>query len=63
MVFIARDGHVVSIKRDAKPLDETLIPSGGPAAGVLEVNAGVADRIGLKVGDEVKHPIFHPGGQ
>jgi uncharacterized membrane protein (UPF0127 family) len=25
---------------------------------VLEVNAGVAARIGLKVGDTVRHPLF-----
>ncbi len=62
MVFIDHGGHVVSIKRDAKPLDETTISSQVPAAGVLEVNAGVADKIGLKVGDEVKNPIFHDGG-
>ncbi len=61
MVFVARDGRVVSIKRGAKPLDETLISSEGPAAGVLEVNAGVVDQIGLKVGDEIKHPIFNEG--
>ena len=61
MVFIDHGGRVVSIKRDAKPLDETLISSQVPAAGVLEVNAGVADRIGLKVGDAVRNPIFHGG--
>ena len=61
MVFIDHAGRVVSIKRDAKPLDETTISSQVPAAGVLEVNAGVADKIGLKVGDEVKNPIFHNG--
>ena len=61
MVFIDHGGRVVSIKRDAKPLDETLISSDAPAAGVLEVNAGVADKIGLKVGDEVKNPIFKDG--
>ena len=59
MIFIARDGHVVSIKHDAKPMDETLISSGVPAAGVLEINAGLADKIGIKVGDEMKHPMFH----
>ncbi len=58
MVFIDHGGHVVSIKHDAKPLDETTISSQVPAAGVLEVNAGVADKIGLKVGDEVKSAIF-----
>ena len=61
MVFIDHGGRVVSIKRAAKPLDETTISSQVPAAGVLEVNAGVADRIGLAVGDAVKSPIFHDG--
>ncbi len=61
MVFIDHGGRVVSIKRDAKPLDETLISSQAPAAGVLEVNAGIADKIGLKVGDEVRNPIFRNG--
>ena len=59
MVFIDHGGRVVSIKHDAKPLDETTISSQVPAAGVLEINAGVADKIGLKIGDEVRNPIFH----
>jgi len=61
MIFVSQEGRVVSIKHDAKPMDESLIPSGAPTLGVLEVNAGVADAIGLKVGDVVKHPIFHDG--
>lgn len=60
MVFIAHDGRVVGIAKDAEPLSERIIPSGAPAAGVLEVNAGEADAIGLKVGDKVQHPIFKP---
>ena len=63
MIFVAQNGRVVSIKHDAKPMDETLINSGAPTLGVIEVNAGVADAIGLKVGDEVKHPIFHDTGR
>lgn len=59
MVFISRRGIVTRIVANAEPLSETLIP-GGPAYGVLEVNAGVAARIGLKVGDKVKHSIFTP---
>jgi uncharacterized protein len=58
MIFVGPDGRVVNIKHDAKPMDETLIPSGKPTLGVIEVNAGVADAIGLKVGDTVKHPVF-----
>lgn len=58
MIFIGRDGRVASIARDAKPMDETLIPSGAPTIGVLEVNAGVAKAIDLKVGDKVRHAMF-----
>jgi uncharacterized protein len=58
MIFISRQGVVTSIAANAEPLSERLIPSGGPIYGVLEINAGVAARIGLQVGDRVKHPIF-----
>lgn len=58
MIFISRAGKVISIARDAEPMSETIIPSGGPAYAVLELNGGAAARIGLKVGDEVRHPIF-----
>lgn len=58
MIFVDQRGRVVGIKHDAKPMDETLIPSGKPALGVVELNAGIADAIGLKLGDHVKNPIF-----
>lgn len=58
MIFVSQAGRVVSIKRDAQPLDETLIPSGAPTLGVIELNAGQADAIGVAVGDTVKNPIF-----
>ena len=60
MVFIAADGRVVSVKTDAEPLSETIIPSGGDVLGVLEVNAGTAARIGVKAGDRVSDPMFKP---
>lgn len=60
MVFIAADGRVVSVKRDAEPLSERTIPSGGDVLGVLELNAGTAARIGLKAGDRVVDPTFKP---
>ena len=58
MIFIGHDGHVVSIKHDAKPMDETIIRSDAPTIAVLEVNAGVADKIGVKIGDRVEHAMF-----
>jgi uncharacterized membrane protein (UPF0127 family) len=58
MIFIAADGRVVRIAAATEPLSETTIPSGVPVAAVLEVVAGTAERIGLKPGDRVHHPMF-----
>jgi uncharacterized protein len=60
MVFIAADGRVVSVKQNAEPLSETIIPSGGDVLGVLEINAGTAAEIGVKPGDRVSDPMFKP---
>ncbi|TCT11414.1 hypothetical protein EDC22_104173 [Tepidamorphus gemmatus] len=58
MVFITRDGVVHRIERNTTPLSTRTISSKGPVRSVLEVIAGTADRIGLKRGDVVRHPIF-----
>jgi hypothetical protein len=60
MIFIARTGRVIGIAADTEPLSETIIRSEAPAYAVLEVNAGTAARIGLKIGDRVRHPMFQP---
>jgi uncharacterized membrane protein (UPF0127 family) len=60
MVFISRRGVVTKIVANAEPLSETPIPSGGPVLGVLEINGGLAARLGIKPGDRVTHPIFKP---
>jgi uncharacterized membrane protein (UPF0127 family) len=58
MIFIGRAGKVVGLAENTEPLSEKIIPSGAPAYGVLEVNAGTAARIGLRIGDSVRHPLF-----
>ena len=58
MVFISRDGTVVSVAENTEPMSERTIPSAGPAYAVLEVNAGTAKRIGLKRGDKVAQAMF-----
>ncbi len=60
IIFLDRHGVIVSIAADARPLDETSIPSGVPAAGVLEVLAGTSRRLGLEPGDRVIHRAFDP---
>ncbi|MBL8223796.1 MAG: DUF192 domain-containing protein [Chromatiales bacterium] len=53
MVFVGRDGRVARIAADTVPWSEERISSGGPATGVLELNAGFAARWGLARGDRV----------
>lgn len=55
MIFIAKGGTVAAIRKNAQPLSERTISSGVPVRFVLEVEAGVANQMGLKVGDRVRH--------
>jgi uncharacterized membrane protein (UPF0127 family) len=59
MVFIGADGRVISTAENAEPLSERIIPSGGNALAVLEVNAGTVARLGIKAGDRVDNAMFH----
>lgn len=53
MIFINSDMKIVSIHENAEPLNPRPISSGAPCHYVLEVNAGVADESGIRVGDRV----------
>jgi len=56
MVFISADGKVHRVESNTEPFSTTIIPSDGDVVGVLELNAGEADKIGLKRGDQVIYP-------
>ncbi|MGA9657914.1 MAG: DUF192 domain-containing protein [Asticcacaulis sp.] len=58
IIYIAPDGKIVSIQKNARPLDRTPLPSKGAASGVLEIGAGLSDKLGLAAGDTVIHPFF-----
>jgi uncharacterized membrane protein (UPF0127 family) len=58
MIFISRAGVVTHIAENAEPLSEAIISSEGRVYAVLEVNGGLARKIGLKAGDRVRHPLF-----
>jgi uncharacterized membrane protein (UPF0127 family) len=55
IIYVDRGGSVVSVKH-MKPLDETGVPSDGPAMYAIELNAGAAARAGVKAGDVLKVP-------
>lgn len=58
MIFIKKDGVVVKVAKKTVPFSESIIASGVPVRGVLEVIAGTADRINLKPGDRIELPLF-----
>lgn len=53
LIYISADKKVVDINKNARPHDESLLRSEAPAQYVLEVNAGMADQWGIKIGDQV----------
>ncbi len=55
MLFIAADGKVVRIAERAVPRSEEIISSGRPVLLVLEVNGGIASKLGIKPGDTVTY--------
>ena len=58
MVFIDHRGVITGIAERAVPLSEIVIASPGPVKAVLELNGGTAERLGISVGDKVRHPFF-----
>jgi len=51
MIHLSKDKRVVGIVYNAKPLDLNQVSIDKPSTYVLEVNAGVADRLGINAGD------------
>ncbi|WP_375256096.1 DUF192 domain-containing protein [Yoonia sp.] len=60
MLFVAPDGEVLRIHENAIPGDLTPIPGGDGVQMVLEINGGMASRLGISVGDVLQHPSFGP---
>ena len=59
MLFLDGFGVVRHIHHRAKPLDETPISGGNdPLVGVLEINGGLARRLGITEGAVLRHPAF-----
>jgi uncharacterized protein len=59
MIFIGPDGRILRIAENTEPFSTRIIPSRGPAKGVLEVIAGTAKKYGIAPGDRVSHPLFN----
>jgi len=60
MIFADPAGRITRIHENAIPHDETPIPGGEGVQYVLEVNGGLARRLGLAEGDAMRHPRIDP---
>ncbi|MBV8590478.1 MAG: DUF192 domain-containing protein [Acetobacteraceae bacterium] len=58
MLFIKQDGTIRSIAENTVPQSLAPITSRGPVRATLELPAGTAVRLGIRVGDRVKERIF-----
>ncbi|MDA8586597.1 DUF192 domain-containing protein [Rhodobacteraceae bacterium] len=58
MIFMDKNGVVKRVHENAIPLDETSIDGGHGIQYVLEINGGLASRLGIAEGSELRHPII-----
>ncbi len=62
MVFADSSGRVTRVHANAVPHDETPIDGGKDVALVLEINGGLAARLGLAEGAQMRHPSIAQAG-
>lgn len=55
IIYLDANKKIVSFQKNAKPFDETSLPSNVPAKYVLEVNAGMVDAWSVKEGDSISY--------
>ena len=56
MIFADETGVVTHVHENAVPLDETTINGGENVQYVLEINGGLAGRLGIEPGTQLRHP-------
>jgi uncharacterized membrane protein (UPF0127 family) len=61
MVFVNADGTIRSIAENTVPESLAIIDSRGPVRATLELAAGTAARLNIRVGDKVEQRIFGNG--
>ncbi|MEY4982043.1 MAG: hypothetical protein RIR62_309 [Pseudomonadota bacterium] len=60
MIFADRTGRITRVHSDAVPGDTTPIDGGEDVVYVLEINGGLARRMGIAEGGDLRHPAIDP---
>lgn len=58
MIFFNKDGKICNIKRNASPQSEETINSDCSSQFVLEINGGLADRLGIEMDSNIYHQML-----
>lgn len=58
MIFADATGTVTHVHENAIPHDESPIDGGDNVSAVLEINGGLARKLGIKPGSQMRHEIF-----
>ncbi|HZT88645.1 MAG TPA: DUF192 domain-containing protein [Stellaceae bacterium] len=58
MLFVDAHGRIADIHQRAVPQSLDLISSSTPVRVVIELAGGTVERLGIKIGDEVRFPLF-----
>lgn len=61
MIFADATGTVQHVHENAVPHDETPIPGPAGTLAVLEINGGLARRLGIGPGTVMRHDVFRDG--
>lgn len=60
MIFAGPDGTVLKVHENAQPMQEDTIDGGDGVVFTLEINGGMAGRLGISAGDIMQHPAIGP---
>lgn len=58
LIFIDGTGSIVNIHENARPFDETSIPSGQPVRFVFEIAGGQSKILNIQVGDQIEFHVL-----
>lgn len=59
IIYIDENSKIVSFQKNTKPFDETALPSEAPVKYVLEINAGLSEKLNLVKGDSIAFKRMH----
>ena len=54
IIYLNKEKKIVSIQKNAKPFDNTSLPSNVPVLYVLEINGGLSDIWKINIGDAIE---------